>query len=575
MKFNPKPFERSLTRYIARQAGFVQEIIDKAIAQVVLETERFGVTKEEDSDFFFSDYPGLSRKVDGVIRSMSARITDTVRSGIEWGWDLSNTKSDAMVWGIINSIGSTRVPYYAPARWMQKNLPALEAFETRRTGGMGLSDRVWNFASGVKGDLELALDIGLGEGLSADRLSREVRRYLREPDRLYRRVRDEKGVLRLSKSASNYHPGQGVYRSSYKNARRLTATETNMAYRSADYERIQQLDFILGIEIHLSNNHTCLGPDGKPHPFFDICDELEGKYPSWFKFTGWHPLCRCYTTTILPTQEEMIEYLASMDENGHSDYQFSGRVEDVPPQFKEWVANNADRIEAAEGRGKLPYFLRDNRESWEGRLEEIKNAKETADNGIDSDIAKALGVKKGRPMSFEDADTGRENPHYDVNKIDEWRNNCQTCTMVHELRRRGFDIEVAPNARKLFDTMDWEERFLNEDGSKTKREWSNMWAWQKGYKKMSDLRAAEFFAEKMSAPGRYEIYVKWSGANAAHVFLAEVGADGTPHFFDPQSGRDNYTFLSLIEKKKIGVMRIDDKKINPKCASVFLPKGGK
>ena len=60
------------------------------------------------------------------------------------------------------------------------------------------------------------------------RLSRDVRRYLRNPDKLFRRVRDKHGNLRLSKAAKAYHPGRGVYRSSYRNALRLTATENNM-----------------------------------------------------------------------------------------------------------------------------------------------------------------------------------------------------------------------------------------------------------------------------------------------------------------------------------------------------------
>lgn len=368
MKYNPKSYERSLTRYIARQAALIQRIIDEAVGRSALEVERFGVPKETGEDFFFDDYPGLSRKVDGILKSMSLKLNDTVQTGIEWGWSLANAKNDDLVWKIIRSIGATSVPFEAPARWMQKNLHAMEAFEGRKVAGLGLSERVWKYAGGIKGDLELALDLGLGEGMSADRLSREVRKYLREPNRLYRRVRDEKGILRLSKSASNYHPGQGVYRSSYKNARRLTATETNMAYRTADYERNQQLDFVLGIEVHLSNNHTCLNAKGEPEPFYDICDELQGRYPADFKFTGWHPLCRCYTTTILPSQDEMIEYLASMDENGHSPFQFSGRVETMPPQFNEWVLDNSDRIERAQERGTLPYFLKDNPTAW--KLEE-------------------------------------------------------------------------------------------------------------------------------------------------------------------------------------------------------------
>ena len=61
---------------------------------------------------------------------------------------------------------------------------------------------------------------------------------------------------------------------------------------------------MVGIEVHLSNNHTCMGHKGKLIlDFHDICDELQGRYPKDFKFTGWHPHCRCYATTIFKTDE--------------------------------------------------------------------------------------------------------------------------------------------------------------------------------------------------------------------------------------------------------------------------------
>ena len=583
MKYSPKPYERSLTRYILRQDGTIGKIIDAALAKAVVEVERFGVPKDAGKDFFFADYPGLSRRVDGILRSMSARITDTITTGIEWAWDLSNTKNDSLVWSVINSIGSARVPYYAPATWMQKNLPALEAFEERRVGGMNLSDRVWKYSTSMKGDLELALDLGLGEGMSADRLSREVRMYLREPDRLYRRVRDEKGVLRLSKSASNYHPGPGVYRSSYKNAKRLAATETNMAYRSADFARYQELDFVLGIEIHLSNNHTCLGPDGKPHPFHDICDELAGRYPATFKFTGWHPLCRCYVTTILPTQDEMLAYLAGMREDGLSTYGFKGKVTSMPPQFKEWVADNADRIERAKERGTLPYFLRDNDWAWESELDEVK----AASAGIDADIAKALGMKKGEPMSFADADTGRENPYFEKGVNNGYSHNCQTCTVTHELRRRGFDIEAKPNnngevwAYLKKEGANFYGRYMKENGEVVQwyRDWDKItkWKYENDFEKLSQARVLKFVEEKTAAVGRYEVVNNWKRGNSGHVWIAERQKDGSLLFFDPQSSESGLDMMKrYIKASKLDsfeVLRIDDKGVNPVMAKLFVKVG--
>lgn len=165
-------------------------------------------------------------------------------------------------------------------------------------------------------------------------------------------MRDEHGQLQLSKRAKAYHPGQGVYRSSYKNARRLAATETNIAYRTSDHLRWQQLDFVVGIEIHLSGNHTLNGK-----PFHDICDELAGKYPKDFKFTGWHPLCRCFVTSILKTPEEMAADTQKTLNGEQTDGESVNRVRDVPQAFNEWLTENEERLSRA---SSVPYFLEDN-----------------------------------------------------------------------------------------------------------------------------------------------------------------------------------------------------------------------
>ena len=232
--------------------------------------------------------------------------------------------------------------------WFNKNERALGAFKKRVKDGMGLSTDVWNLGQ-FKGELELALEMGLGRGKSAAELSRDVRSYLKYPDKLFRRVRDEKGVLRLSKAAREFHPGRGVYRSSYKNALRVTATETNMAYRTADSKRWQQIPFVLGIKIQVSKTN---------HPVTDICDELAGDYPKDFVFTGWPPFYKCFATSILPAPEKFLEYQqAILDGKDVSDWQWEGEVKDVPGEFNTWIDNNRER---AKGWSNMPYFVRDN-----------------------------------------------------------------------------------------------------------------------------------------------------------------------------------------------------------------------
>ena len=259
--------------------------------------------------------------------------------------------------------GSTAFSQAQYRRYFSTNGAALDAFLARKENGLNLSDRVWRYTEAFKNEIELGLDVGIRNGLSADEMSRELRQWLQHPDMLFRRVRDEHGQLKLSQRAAAFHPGKGVYRSSYKNARRLAATETNIAYRTADHERWQQLDFVVGIRIVLSNNHTLLGSDGKPHPFTDICDDLAGSYPKDFKFTGWHPLCRCHAVPILKTTDEINRDNQAILQGGESSEQSVNTVSNVPEKFNAWVDNNKER---AKGWSNMPYFIRQNPQYVQG-----------------------------------------------------------------------------------------------------------------------------------------------------------------------------------------------------------------
>ena len=203
---------------------------------------------------------------------------------------------------------------------------------------MDLSQKVWKYTEQYKENIEDCLSVGIEQGTSATKLSRQIRQYLNKPNKLFRRVRDEHGQLRLSKNAKAYHPGAGVYRSSYKNALRLTRTEINMAYRYADYERWKDMDFVLGVKIQLSD----------AHPEYDICDILQGDYPKEFKFGGWHPHCLCFATPILQSEDDFI---AGKEPKP---------IKELPQNFKDWYEFHKDEIQVANENGKLPYFLRDN-----------------------------------------------------------------------------------------------------------------------------------------------------------------------------------------------------------------------
>lgn len=334
----------------------VQSLYDKATTAITRAAARGKI--DTDKPFSFDMYPSVKKEMQRITEQLASRVTTVIESGSKKQWLFACAKND----GFISSIMDTSKLSKARLKKMQdRNLDALSAFQSRKVEGMNLSQRVWKYVDQYKAQMESALDVGLGDGRSADELSRDVRQNLREPNRLFRRVRDKRGNLVLSKNARAYHPGQGVYRSSYKNAMRLTRSEINMAYRESDYQRWQQLDFVVGFEIHRSNH--------EPLCKCDICSKLVGRYPKTFKFKGWHPQCMCYATPILMDEEtfdanELGDLKAALHGTEYKHLQAKNIVSEMPKEFTEWVEQH---IEAQKGWSSTPYFIRDN--FVDGRLD--------------------------------------------------------------------------------------------------------------------------------------------------------------------------------------------------------------
>jgi hypothetical protein len=291
--------------------------------------------------FSFDDFPSTKEKAEKLFSEIESSVLSTINDGTRAEWLYANSKNDALV----DLVASTsKLSKSQISAYKEPNLKALSSFQTRKLGndGMSLSDKAWKYASQFRNEIEMGLDVGLGEGKGAAALSRDLRQYLQEPNKLFRRVRDKRGNLHLSKNAKAYHPGQGVYRSSYKNAMRLTRSEINNAYHESDYTRWQQLDFVVGVEVKLSNNH----------PTSDICDHLKGKYPKEFKFRGWHTQCMCHAVSILATEEELLNSL-----NNDTELSSTQSILNVPQGFTDWVEANKDR---AKNWKSMPYFIKDN-----------------------------------------------------------------------------------------------------------------------------------------------------------------------------------------------------------------------
>lgn len=333
----------------------VQKIFDEATKEAL----RMGIRFDADTGkpFSFDDYPATKRKFEALMAKMHQRLIAVVRNGVDAEYELAQDSAGAQIRSVFPALSAAQISEQL-RRLANSNAKA--AFEQRRNRGLGLSDKVWQYTGQYKQELEMALDICIGEGKSAQALSREVRRYLKQPNMLFRKVRDKHGVLHLSKRAKAYHPGRGVYRSSAKNALRMVATETNIAYRSADYLNDKASPWIVGIRIVLSNNHTCKDSQGVAQPFTDICDKLAGRYPKDFKFTGWHPNCRCHIEYIHKTDAEVERDTKRMlrGEKPIEAHESKNYVGELPKSFKKWAEENKQRII---NKKSLPYVIDDNK----------------------------------------------------------------------------------------------------------------------------------------------------------------------------------------------------------------------
>lgn len=273
---------------------------------------------------------GIESAVDRELLNLESMLYANISAFQKDGWERAERKNDDFISQFIKGMSISSA---TKDGMFTHSLSAFEALKNDiDANGFKLSDRVWNITQQTKSQLEFYLDSGVIAGRNSNGISSDIRQILQNPQKRFRRIRNEKGELVLSQPMKDYHPGQGIYRSAYKNALRTSATTTNTAYRSADYERWSKQDFILGIEIQRSANNR--GP-------CKICDAMVGRYPKTFKFTGFHPFCICFATPITMEPENFADFLLN------DTVPKEQVITDIPQGAKDFVSENKDGLQSA------------------------------------------------------------------------------------------------------------------------------------------------------------------------------------------------------------------------------------
>jgi hypothetical protein len=217
------------------------------------------------------------------------------------------------------------------------------------------------------------------------------------------------------------------------------------------------------------------------------------------------------------------------------------------------------------------------REEYQSLSDEAKRIKAENDYKLET----AWGIKKGDPKSIEGADKQSANPNYDQGKA--WQMNCATCTPAYALRKEGYDIiakECVDGSGSLNAkaSMNPWQIWNNADGTPAKPITFQDWMKDNEYKAMTSDRYKKFFDTYCKEEGTYELVLNWKGGGG-HATILERLSDGTLVCVEPQkywewrgvTYKPDFTISSMKTTPdfRCGVMRLNDKLLNPDWAGLF------
>lgn len=327
---------------------------------------------EDDALFNFDNFPQLKARLNDIFNDYYQNSLLCYKSGITDGVALAYNHDEMVIGGYsVLTDKAIRVARDTAAATFISN-------RLKTKNGLNLAQIVWNYCQQTKSEFEMAMSNtiadGIKKGSSAEEVGKSIRKYLNDPDMMYRRYHTIKvqkngkkkdvvtwrrrriidGKVRFIEEPLE-KVGMGVYRSARKNALRVARTEINSAYHKARNERWQNEPFVIGQYIHVSPQHN----------IDDICNDVEGRYPKDYVWISWHPQCICTSDPITIQGEEKKEfYKRLMAGEDMSNYVSPFAVLTMPEKYNQYIKDNSEAIVKAGMRGKLAWHLQDNTKYW-------------------------------------------------------------------------------------------------------------------------------------------------------------------------------------------------------------------
>ena len=201
------------------------------------------------------------------------------------------------------------------------------------------------------------------------------------------------------------------------------------------------------------------------------------------------------------------------------------------------------------------------------------------------ELEEALGIRKGAPMSIEDADKQKANPNYYVDES--YQKNCATTTPAFVLRERGFDVIANGSKPKTINDAASIgsapfDMWKNADGTKATPSLIKDWMNDQGYKRMSEPRYIQFLNDACKERGTYVFSNRWKGGIDGHVMIIKRMPNGKLTYIETQQYcRAIGVFQdvdilamasSLAPLDDDGILRVDDKVFDVAWVKLFSHK---
>lgn len=224
-------------------------------------------------------------------------------------------------------------------------------------------------------------------------------------------------------------------------------------------------------------------------------------------------------------------------------------------------------------------------------------------------LEKELGINKGSKMTIEQADKQNANPKYTYRYIadpkgplvingvkcrenpdydKQYSINCATCSAAYALRLAGFDVKAKGNTPGTLNeslSHNPHDIWNNPNGTKASPQKASDWMTKNKVTSMTADDYRKYFNDICKEEGVYEITLSWK-SSGGHATILQRDSDGKLYYIEPQvydssssDGRRSIDDLILdgkgnlkitaTPKSKDGIMRVDNKLLNPDYASLF------